>query len=51
MRHVITELAARLPPSERAKPDADDMVGYGCLTQIMLLAPAYTALCSNRHRR
>ncbi len=43
MRHVIAELAARLPPSERAKPEVEDMAGYGCLTQmhvVRLLAPA-----------
>jgi len=43
MRHIIAELAARLPPSERAKPEVEDMAGYGCLTQmhvVRLLAPA-----------
>jgi NTE family protein len=43
MRHVIAELAARLPPSERAKPEVEEMAGYGCLTQmhvVRLLAPA-----------
>jgi len=43
MRHIIAELAARLPSSERAKPEIDDMAGYGCLTRmhvVRLLAPA-----------
>lgn len=43
MRHFIAELAARLPPSERAKPEVEEMAGYGCLTQmhvVRLLAPA-----------
>jgi NTE family protein len=42
MRHIIAELAARLPPAERAKPEVDEMAGYGCLTQmhvVRLLAP------------
>ena len=31
-----------MPPEERAKPEVDDMAGYGCLTQmhvVRLLAP------------
>jgi NTE family protein len=43
LRHVIAELAARLPPEERARPEVDDMAGYGCLTRmhvVRLLAPA-----------
>jgi NTE family protein len=42
MRHIIAELAARLPEGERAKPDVEEMAGYGCLTQmhvVRLLAP------------
>ncbi|MBS0641777.1 MAG: patatin-like phospholipase family protein [Acetobacteraceae bacterium] len=42
MRHIIAELAARLPDAERAKPEVEDMAGYGCLTQmhvVRLLAP------------
>ena len=42
LRHIIAELSARLPPEERAKPEVDDMAGYGCLTQmhvVRLLAP------------
>ena len=42
MRHIIAELAARLPLSERAKPEVEEMAGYGCLTQmhvVRLLAP------------
>ena len=43
LRHIVSELAARLPPEERAKPEVDEMAGYGCLTQmhvVRLLAPA-----------
>ena len=43
MRHIIAELAARLTPEERAKPEVEDMAGYGCLTQmhvVRLLAPS-----------
>jgi NTE family protein len=43
LRHIVSELAARLPPEERAKPEVEDMAGYGCLTQmhvVRLLAPA-----------
>jgi NTE family protein len=42
MRHIIAELAARLPPEERARPEVAEMAGYGCLTQmhvVRLLAP------------
>jgi NTE family protein len=42
LRHIIAELAARLPPEERARPEVDEMAGYGCLTQmhvVRLLAP------------
>ena len=42
MRHVISELAARLPRAERAKPEVEELAGYGCLTQmhvVRLLAP------------
>lgn len=42
LRHIVAELAARLPPEERQKPEVDDMAGYGCLTQmhvVRLLAP------------
>lgn len=34
LRHVIAELAARLPPAERAKPEVEELAGYGCLTQM-----------------
>jgi NTE family protein len=43
LRHVIAELARRLPPKVRAEPAIDDMAGYGCLTRmhvVRLLAPA-----------
>jgi NTE family protein len=42
LRHVVAELAKRLPPSEREKPEVEDMAGYGCLTRmhvVRLLAP------------
>ena len=42
MRHIIAELAARLPAEERGKPEVEEMAGYGCLTQmhvVRLLAP------------
>lgn len=42
LRHIVAELAARLPPEERAKPELQEMTGYGCLTQmhvVRLLAP------------
>jgi NTE family protein len=42
LRHVIAELAARLPPEERAQPEVVAMAAYGCLTQmhvVRLLAP------------
>lgn len=42
LRHVIAELAARLPPEERAQADVKQLAAYGCLTQmhiVRLLAP------------
>ena len=42
LRHIIAELAARLPAAERAKPEVREMTGFGCLTQmhiVRLLAP------------
>lgn len=42
LRHVIAELAARLPAAERASPEARRLAGYGCLTRmhvVRLLAP------------
>jgi NTE family protein len=42
LRHIISELAARLPPEVRARPEVEEMAGYGCLTQmhvVRLLAP------------
>lgn len=42
LRHVISELAQRLPPEERAKPEVEELVGHGCLTRmhvVRLLAP------------
>ena len=42
LRHIISELAARLPPEVRAQPEVEEMAGYGCLTQmhvVRLLAP------------
>jgi NTE family protein len=43
LRHIIAELAARLPPEVRATEEAKELAGYGCLTQmhvVRLLAPA-----------
>jgi NTE family protein len=42
LRHIIAELAMRLPPEERDANDARDMASYGCLTRmhvVRLLAP------------
>ena len=42
MRHVINELAARLPESERDRPEAKELMSYGCQTRmhvVQLLAP------------
>jgi NTE family protein len=42
LRHVINELAARLPESERDDPAVRDLIGYGCSTRmhvVRLLAP------------
>ena len=43
LRHIVAELAKRLPPEERAKDEVREMAGYGCLTRmhvVRLLAPA-----------
>jgi NTE family protein len=42
LRHVIAELAMRLPEAQRDDPEVRRLAGYGCLTQmhvVRLLAP------------
>lgn len=42
LRHIINELAARLPAAERDDPAVKELVGYGCQTRmhvVQLLAP------------
>jgi NTE family protein len=42
LRHVINQLAARLPEAERDKPEVRELTGYGCQTRmhvVQLLAP------------
>lgn len=42
LRHIISELAAKLPASERASQEVREMAAYGCLTRmhvVRLLAP------------
>src|ERR1700749_760775 len=42
LRHVINELAARLPQAERDSPEIRALVSYGCQTRmhvVQLLAP------------
>src|SRR6476661_5598347 len=42
LRHVINELAARLPEAEREIPEVRELMGYGCQTRmhvVQLLAP------------
>ena len=42
LRHIVAELAARLPASELADPEVREMASYGCLTRmhvVRLLAP------------
>jgi NTE family protein len=34
LRHVINELASRLPDSERGKPEVRELLGYGCQTRM-----------------
>jgi NTE family protein len=38
LRHVIAELAGRLPEAERANPEVRELAGYGCLTQMHVVA-------------
>lgn len=43
LRHIIKELALRLPPEDRARPEIRQMEAYGCLTRmhvVRLLAPS-----------
>ena len=43
LRHIIAELAQRLPAAEREKPEVKALAAYGCLTRmhvVRLLAPA-----------
>jgi NTE family protein len=42
LRHVINELASRLPESERSNSEVRELLGYGCQTRmhvVQLLAP------------
>jgi NTE family protein len=42
LRHVINELAARLPDAERDRPEVQELMSYGCQTRmhvVQLLAP------------
>lgn len=42
LRHVINELAARLPEDQRDRPEMRELIGHGCQTQmhvVQLLAP------------
>ena len=42
LRHVINELAARLPESERDRPEMRELMSYGCQTRmhvVQLLTP------------
>ena len=42
LRHIISDLTARLPAKEREKPEVREMAAYGCLTNmhvVRLLAP------------
>ncbi len=42
LRHIIAELAKRLPDADRNHPDLKGLAGYGCLTRmhvVRLLAP------------
>jgi NTE family protein len=42
LRHVINELAARLPDAEHDRPEVRELMGYGCQTRmhvVQLLAP------------
>jgi len=42
LRHVINELAARLPEAERDRPEMRELMSYGCQTRmhvVQLLAP------------
>jgi NTE family protein len=34
LRHVIAELARKLPEADRKRPEIDDLAGYGCLTRM-----------------
>jgi len=46
LRHVVAELAAKLPADLRAQPEVKALTAYGCVTQmhvVRLLAPAVGA--------
>ncbi len=43
LRHVISELARKLPPESRGAPEVEELANHGCLTRmhvVRLLAPA-----------
>jgi len=51
LRHVIKELAARLPEAERADPRVRELMGYGCQTRMHVVRLQAPQLKSETHTK
>jgi NTE family protein len=51
LRHVIAELAARLPEAERGDNMVRELAGYGCLTQMHVVALVAPSLPNEDHTK
>lgn len=51
LRHVIAELALRLPDTERHVPDVERLAGYGCLTRMHVVRLLAEPLAGEDHTK
>jgi NTE family protein len=51
LRHVINELAARLPEAERDRPEVRELMGDGCQTRMHVVQPLAPQLDHEDHTK
>jgi NTE family protein len=51
LRHIISELALRMPEAERALPEVEEMAGYGCLTRMHVVRLLARGLENENHTK
>jgi NTE family protein len=51
LRHVIAELAARLPEAERQDADVEALAGYGCVTKMHVVRLLSPTLAGENHTK